>query len=348
MGTSIRDIARQAGVSVTTVSHVLNGTRFVSDQLRGKVLKAVRDLGYQPNELARSLRTRRTHALGLVVSDTYDFFFMGVSRGVEERARELGYNVILAHSAESLEREAEVLRVLVQNRVEGILLTPTAGRRHPEVERVVAQNVPLVTFNRRIPGLLVPAVVADDEAGSYAATRHLIQHGYYRIAAITGLPGTTTSHNRLRGYVRALQERGIRVDRRLIVSGRAQSQQAYDAVQRLLALPRPPQALFAFSDRMTLGAMRALRDAGLRCPEDVALIGHGEFEGADAFKPGLSLVSLPHEHMGAVAVDLLVRRIQSPGYCEKVVLPAPLVTRESCGCALDGRKDMRTPASASE
>lgn len=332
MAVNIKDIAKRAGVSVTTVSHALNGTRFVSEELHGKVMQAVRELGYQPNVVARSLRTRHTHTLGLVVSDTYGHFFMGVSRGVEERARQLGYNVILAHSAESCDREGDALRTLVQNRVEGILLTPSAGRRHDEALRVADQGLPLVTFNRSIPGLSLPGVVADDETAAYMATRHLLEHGYERVAAVTGLYGTTTSRQRLKGYIRALKEKGVTVDRRLVVSGGSHAAEAYRAVQKLLQLPKPPRALFVFSDRMTIGAMRALRDMGLRCPQDIAVIGHGEFEASDAFSPGLSLVSLPHERMGEVAVDLLVKRIEDPAFSERVVLPAPLVVRESCGC----------------
>lgn len=334
MKVGIKEIAQRTGASYTTVSHVLNGTRFVSEAVRQKVLAAVQELGYQPNAVARGLRTSRSKTLGLILSDMGGPFFIGVSRAVEERARALGYAVIVAHSAEHPEREEESLRLLVQHRVDGILLSPTADAKHPGVDWVIGQKVPLITLNRFIRGIELPSVLHADEQLAHEATCHLIDHGYDRIAAVTGAPGMTTSESRLKGYLRALREHGREPDPNLIVCGGGEFNQSYAAVKELLLGPHRPRALFVFGDRMTLGAIRAIRHVGLRCPEDVAIIGQGEFEASDILTPALSLVSLPYEEMGARAVDLIVKCMGEEGKQDQVVIPGRLVLRESCGCKL--------------
>ncbi len=213
-----KDVARRAGVSMSTVSHVLNATRFVAPERRERVLSAMRDLGYEPNAVARSLRVNRSRAIGLIISDIGNPFFTAVVRGVEDAAQAAGYIVILCNSDEDPDKEETYLRQLRSNRVDGLILAP-AGVAHAYLRALVRQASPVVFIDREVPTLEVSAVVLANEPAAHAAVDHLIKLGHRRIGMIIGRPPVSTTDQRRAGYERALVEAGVAIDPRLIKEG---------------------------------------------------------------------------------------------------------------------------------
>lgn len=332
---TVYDVARRAGVSPTTVSHVLNGTRPVSDDLRARVLAARDELGFEPSAVARSLKVRRSNTIGLVVADIANPFFPAVVRGVEDVAQGAGYTVIVGNSDEDPDKEVEYLRVLYARRVDGLILAPT-GQRHQYLQRLARANFPLVFVDREVPDLGVSSVVVDSETATRNAVRHLINLGHRRIAMVSGRPRISSAVDRIRGYREALDWAGIPVDERLNVSGGARADEARAAAEALLDLDPPPTAFFVANNMMTIGVMRAVRARGLRVPQDVAVVGFDDFEWADVFEPRLTTVAQPTYDLGRVAAEMLLEKIDGSrdGHPEHRVLACHLVIRDSCGASL--------------
>ena len=327
-----RDVAKRAGVSTSTVSHVVNGTQKVSQALRKRVMQAMRDLDYQPNAMARSLRTRRSHTLGLLVPDLSNPFVPAVVHGIEDVAQENGYSVILCNLDEDPEREREYLRVLLSRRVDGLLIAPT-GERHEALERLVQQRFPLVFFDRYVAGLDVSVVSLHNEQAAQLAVRHLVDLGHTRIGMVSGHPAHTTTHDRVAGYRRALAEAGIPVDEGLIVGGGSTSEGAAQAVATLLEGSSRPTALFCANNLMTIGALFAIAETGMTVPEDVALVGFDDFSWSEVFRPRLTTIAQPTYELGRSAASLLIEIIRADGAVSPrhVLLSGALVIRESCG-----------------
>src|SRR4030081_1609772 len=215
---TVHDVARRAGVSTSTVSHVVNNTRFVSDELRERVLAAMRELDYTPNAAARMLTLKRSHTIGLIVSDIRNPFFASVARGVEDVAQEQGYTLVLCNSDESAEREAACLNALETRAVDGVLLA-SAGVADEHLQRLVRARFPIVLVDRDPPELEAPAVLLDNEGAAYRAVWHLITRGHRRIAMLSGRAAISTTTERIAGYRRGLHEAGIEMDNRPAVSG---------------------------------------------------------------------------------------------------------------------------------
>lgn len=333
-----RDVARRAGVSTSTVSHITNGTRLVSDELRGRVLQAMSDLGYEPNAVARSLKIRRSHTIALVIPDIGNPFFTAAVRGVEDVARAHGYTLILGNSDENTAQEEVYLRLLAARRVDGLILAPAGGDSR-YLDRVVGEGRPLVLIDRIVPNLQVPAVLVENVEASRFAVNHLIRLGHRRIAMVAGRPGITTTTDRVAGYRAALQEAGIAFDPRLVVSGNARAEGARAATHELLALSPRPTAIFVGNNLMTIGTLEAIDAAGLEIPGDIALVGFDDVPWAEAFRPRLTAVAQPTYEVGHTAAELLISRIETPGevQLEPVTLPCHLVVRESCGAAATAR-----------
>lgn len=335
-----RDVARRAGVSTSTVSHVINGTQNVSEVLRKRVLKAMRDLEYQPNAMARSLRTRRSHTLGLLVPDLANPFVPAVVRGIEDVAKDNDYSVILCNLDEDPEREREYLRVLLSRRVDGLLMGPT-GERHEALERLVSERFPLVFFDRYVAGLDVSVVMLHNERAAHVAVSHLIELGHTRIGMVSGHPRHSTTHDRIAGYRHALSEAGLVVDERLIVGGSSTSEGAARAMTSLLAVPERPTAVFCANNLMTIGALSAGRRAGLSVPEELALVGFDDFSWADVFHPRLTTVAQPTYEIGRSAAELLLELIRSGGTVppRHILLAGQLIVRESSGAPLESQSE---------
>lgn len=328
--TTIKDVAYQVGVSPTTVSHVINETRFVSEELRTKVYQAINELDYQPNAIARSLRRKKTQNIGMIIPDVAYPFLAEVAKGVEDVGFEFGYNVILCDSNGDLKRESAYIDLLREKQVDGIILV-AAGESSRHVETLIKQGMPVISMDRELPGLEVDSVLADNLQGGYQATEYLIKLGHRRIGCITGPLDLSISSQRISGYRQALKRYDIPLCDELVVISDFRYQGGYRAMRQLLILDEPPTAIFACNDIMGVGAICAAKDKGLGVPEDIAVIGFDDIALASFISPRLTTVSQPKHEMGAIAVKLLVERIKEKSQSfTKVILPVHLVVRESC------------------
>lgn len=329
-----RDVAKRAGVSTSTVSHVVNGTRIVSDELRARVLDAMHELGYEANAVARSLKTRRSHLVALVTSDIGNPFFTSVVRGVEDVVAARGYTLILGSTAEDVHREEAYLRLLGAQRIDGLILAPS-GDRHPYLDRIMHTRTAFVLLDRTLDGSPAPAVVLDNVDAGRTATRHLLSLGHRRIGLVAGRPGISTTTERIDGYRMALAGAGIPFDPELVVDGRSRMDEGRRAAARLLDLSERPTALVAGNNVMTLGAVAAVEERGLCIPRDVAIVGFDDAPWADVLHPRLTTVAQPTYELGRAAADLLLRRIDTPEVQvpQRTAMTGRLVVRESCGAA---------------
>lgn len=302
---TIRDVAKRAGVSVATVSYVINGSKPVAPETAARVRQAMEELDYHPNAVAQSLRTRTTHVIGVVVSDIANPFFAALVRGAEDYARQNGYSLIICNTNERLENERTYLDLLYRRRVDGLLLAPT-GKNDDLIGRLIDRGMKLVLIDRTLPNHKAPAVLSRNEEGAYQATSHLIAYGHTEIGVVLGLPDVSTTRERFEGYRRALREHGLEPSPRLEVYGYSRVAGAREACLALLSRPDPPTAIFAMNNLMTIGVMQAIRQLGLRCPDDVSVVGFDDFEWAEAFDPPLTTVAqFPYE-IGRQAAELLL------------------------------------------
>jgi LacI family transcriptional regulator len=325
---TVKDVARRAAVSVATVSHVLNGSRYVSSELTGRVHDAASALGYTPNGTARSLRLRRTQTIGLVVPEVTPFF-VELARVIEDHGFASGYITVLGNADAHPERERRYVETLIAKQVDGLILASTlhdAG----ELERLFAAvRTPVVVVDRdlELPG--VDVVLADNEQGGYLATRHLLSLGHTRIGCITGSSELVPSAQRAAGYRRALAEAGIESDHALTKRGDFN----YGGGRRATAelVDSGATAVFASNDLMALGALGALASRGLRAPEDVSVCGFDDVFPAAIVSPSLTTVRQPLRDLGRAAVDILLARIagEAPAEPARRLFPTELVVRES-------------------
>ena len=330
---TMRDVARLARVSVTTVSSIVNGRGGISPEVTRRVEDAIATLDYHPNEVARGLKVNRSFTVGIILPDVSNLFFNDVLRGVESEARRNGYSVILCDSNEDPVQEQELLTLLVRRRVDGILLASTQERLTES--RLAMRRPPIVCFDRDPVGFQGPAVVVDNVLASYDATRCLIDLGHEHIAIIAGPQTILTGSGRLGGFRKALQEAHLPLREEYVRPGDFSTQGGHRAALEILQLPNPPTAILVCNNRMTLGLMRALRDLSLKCPQDVSVVGFDDFDWSDLFSPGLTTIVQPSYEMGKRATEVLLQVIQAPdkhldsGKDHRVVLRAELRVRES-------------------
>ncbi len=326
---TIREVASRAGVSPTTVSHVINNTRFVSADARQRVLDAMAELNYRPNVLARSLRRGETRTLGLILPDSANPFFAEIARAIEDTAFRNGYNVILGNSENELTKEQVYVDVLVNKQVDGLIFVAT-GDHSPSLEQLVRDGLPVVVVDRRLSGLEVDTVLTDNLQGGLTAIRYLLDLGHRQIACITGPSNLTPSAERVIGYRQALQERSLPVDETLIRKGDFHPHSGYLAVSQLLHSAPRPTAFFICNDMMAIGALRALAEAGLQVPQDCSLVGYDDIELASYITPPLTTIRQDKNAMADAAVQLLLERIADPGLPARTrILPTRLVERQS-------------------
>ncbi len=330
---TIHDVARRARVSASTVSHVVNGTRYVSEATRARVEGAIRALGFRPNALARSLRRGKSHTLGLILPDSANPFFAEIGRELQTSAFEAGFSVVLCNTENDREKERLYLNVLVRNQVDGILLVATDDRSD-FLEAMIGSELPLVTLDREAtrPGL--DSVIADHLSGGLLATRHLLALGHRRIACLAGPARLSSSAQRLAGYRKALAGAGVRPLDELVHHGDFHPESGWAAARRLLRGARPPTAVFACNDLMAIGVLRAADELGRRVPEDLAVVGYDDIELSRYTIPPLSTVAQPKQEMAREALRLMARRIEAgPLRPQQRRLPVSLVVRQTCGGA---------------
>ncbi len=331
--TRLKDVAERAGVSTATVSRVLNDHGPASGEARTRVLRAAQELDYRPNWLARSLRGRRTNTIGLVLPDIENPFFTSLVKGVEQAASAQGWNVIFCNTDEDIRREEALVRTLVDRKIDGLILCPTSGS-HEFLARYMERRFPVVTVNRALRDLPLPAVTSDNSQGAYEATRHLLAKGLRRLALILGTPNLSTTEDRLAGCRRAAEEFGLAPEDLLLTVGHARTAQGFQAAQDCLNMSPRPEAIFAFNNLMAEAALMAIHRRGIRCPADIALIGFDDFRSAAALTPPLTVVEQNPAGIGTKAVEELTRVIVTGEATQAHhLIPTRLIIRASCGCA---------------
>ena len=333
---TLKDVAERAQVSRATVSRVLNNNPKVAEDLRVRVLDAIRQLGYQPNRAARRLRASSSDVLGLIISDIENPFFTSVVRGVEDTAYEHQLSIVLCNTDEDLVKQQMYLRVMQAERVAGLIISPT--NINEDFSDLKQLGIPVIFLDRRTDAFEADAVLVDNVGGAYLAVKHLLDLGYTRIGMIGGFPHLTTGRERYEGYRKAFQAARLPVDERLIKVGNFKTESGHRLAKELITASAPPQAIFVANNLMTLGALRAMREHGVRIPEDIALVGFDDMPWANELCPPLTAVSQPTYELGQETVLLLLRRLAEPDAPVRTVILQPrLVVRESCGATLHQR-----------
>jgi LacI family transcriptional regulator len=328
----MRDVAEQAGVSKTTVSHVINDTRFVEEETKQRVLQAIAELGYRPSTVARSLTTNRTDTVGVIVSDISNYFFGEVLLGVEDVLRPLDYALNICNTAEILEREAHYLDLLMRQRVDGIIAA-AASQRWDILGEIETHRIPVVFLDRCFEGLDRPFVGVDNRQGAYLGTRHVIECGHHRIGILAGFQRLTTMRERLAGFCQALEEYDILLPQEWVVTSPLSVAAGRTAMQQLLTLPERPTAVFLNNNLLCLGALLAMRDLGLLCPEGVSVVCFDDHPWAAVSEPPLTVVRQPAQQLGQVAAEMLLSLINGEQPPQtRVLLECELIIRQSC-CA---------------
>lgn len=324
---TIKHVAARAGVSFTTVSHVVNGTRPVSDQVRSKVEAAIAELGYVPSGVARSLRVRATGTLGLLLPNASNPYFAELARGIEDHAERNGYSVILCNSDDDIDKQLRYLRVLLERRIDGLIVATVASDA-AFAEALANLRVPLVLVDRSLDGVDADQLRVDHEQGAYLATRHLLELGHRRIVCIGGPASTQVAQLRAAGYQRALAEAGI--EAKAVVDCPFTSPAGHAAAQTLLSAELRPTAIFAGNDMIALGVLRAAAERGLQVPQQLSVVGFDDIEVSRYLHPALTTVGQCIGQLGEQVAARLLERIRTPGLAVSQQLIEPiLVLRES-------------------
>jgi len=334
--TTIKDVAKRAGVSVGTVSNVLSGATPVRAELSKRVHSIMRDLDYHPNYMARSLKANSTKMLGMIISDITNPFFPQVVRGAEDAAWQHGYLLITFNTDDQVERERQIFSVLRSRRVDGLLLVvaPSADGGGTHIRKTIEAGVPIVCMDRIPMGIAIDSVSVDNVKGAQTCVRHLITRGHRRIGIITGSLSLQTAKDRLAGYMAALREASIEPDPGLIAEGNFRQATGYQIAKSFFLQHQRPSALFVSNGMMTIGAIQALEETRLRCPDDVAIASFDDLPLADVFRPRLTAVAQPAYQIGYRAAELLIQRVRGEITSRKrvtICLEPELKIRESSG-----------------
>jgi len=331
---SISDVARESGVSIFTVSAVINNKAHVGKARRQRVEEAIRKLNYRPNLIARSLIKQKTQTIGMIVTDIANPFFPMVVRGAEDAAQRHGYNLLLCNSDDILEKEEKALELLLSKRVDGILLTKAAGDLRPSLRQMIKEvNIPFVLVMRTYPSLTKDAVINDDYQGAYEAVRHLARAGRRRIGLISGPLRISNAKERWRGFRDALEAENLPFDPQLVVEGDYRIESGFRAGHAMLS--HRPDGIYVANHLMTIGLLKAADEIGLMCPEDFGLVSFDDYPWLGVFRPRLTTVELPKHQLGSEAAELLIRRIAGDDSSPVLrKLQPELRIRESCGFGL--------------
>jgi LacI family transcriptional regulator len=327
---TIRDVARHAGVSSMTVSRVINRTGYVRSETRKRVEAAVAALGYVPNSLARSLRFKRTKTLALVLTDITNPFFTTLARGVEDVASDAGFTVFFCNTDESEPEQDEYLKVLVQKQVDGVLLVPAGSSPEP-ITFLQQHGIAVVLVDRRVPGVVADSVRGESKCAAQELTQLLLDLGHRRIAMLSGPADVSTAADRVAGYRLAYDRLNHPVPEALIFYDAYTAAGGMRMAKRALAARPRPTAFFAANNFIAIGAFRALREAGLRVPEDMALVTFDDLPTGFSLEPFLTVANQPADEMGRRATELLLARLgeQTPLPVQEIVLPTPVIVRHS-------------------
>lgn len=329
---TLREVARAAGVHPGTASRALNeATRsLVRPETVDRVIAAAQALGYRPNYLARSFKTRKTHSVGVVIPDIANPLFPPIFRGVEDRLTKDGYVTLLANTENDEARQARVFSGMLERRVDGLILA-TARREDPSIAELAQEGIPIVLINRVVKDRSFPSVSVDDAAGIRMLVDHLRELGHERIAHVAGPQTMSTGFSRHSGFVSSMAAHGLTVDPQSVSYADGFTiAEGERCAAALLSASFPPTAVVAANDMLALGCYTAAETLGLRCPEDVSIVGFNDMPFTDRMSPPLTTVRIPHYDVGTQAADLLLGRIHDPDLAVKVMLMVPtLVVRGS-------------------
>jgi LacI family transcriptional regulator len=321
---TIKDIARELGISPSTVSRALKDHPDISPETKKAVNELAEKLNYQPNIVALSLRQSKTNTIGVIIPELVHIFFSTVISGIEDVAYSAGYNVIITQSNESLQREKTDIKALFNSRVDGMLISlsrETSSFEH--IDSILAKGVPMVFFDRVYDNSQCSRIIVDDLSGSKEATQHLIDQGYTKIAHLEGPPNLGITKQRLEGYMQALKESNIPVNNDYIAAcPQGTIEEGKAATEKLLALKQRPDAIFATNDPAAMGAMQAIKEAGLKIPQDVAVVGFSNWFVSALLEPPLTSVDQPGFEMGQEAAKLLIRHIELKTKNHEVDIPS--------------------------
>jgi len=327
---TIKDVAIQAGVSKTTVSHVINATRFVEEETRVKVLQAIKELNYRPSVAARSLTTKRTGIVGIVISDSSNPFFGELLLAIEEVLRPQNYALMICNTNETLEYESHYLDLLLNQRVDGIIAAATS-QPWIELSKAEVQHTPVVFVDRVFDNLEGFFVGANNKGGAYQGTRYLAQCGYRKIGILAGLDRLSTMRERLDGFCQALQDSGLPVNEEWIIPSMLCVEGGRQAMRELFGQPDIPEAVFINNNLLALGALLEMQDLGLSCAEDIGIVCFDDHPWSAVSCPPLTVVRQPTRKIGEVSAEMILALINNQPVPEKhVILDCELIERQSC------------------
>ena len=334
----LKDVAERSGVAVGTASAVINNNPWVSEETRRRVLEAIKELKYQPNQLARNLRTQKTNTIGVIAPDITNPFFTQIIRSIDALARQYGYVMMLCDSNENYQIGTETFNILLQKRVDGIILIGGIVPKE-ELSKLLSDKHPVIVVIEReyeIPN--IATVIVDAVKGGYTATKHFLSLGYRHVGIITGPLGNEFCHGsigRYKGYQMALEEYNISFNQSMVKQGDFTFDGGYRAMKQFLEETPQARAIFVSNDLMAIGAMEAIKEQGLRIPEDVALVGYDDIPEASYVSPALTTIQLPQKQLGHTAVETILTCLQGKNdFPLRRVLPTKLIVRQSCGAAL--------------
>jgi LacI family transcriptional regulator len=334
---TIRDVAKLAGVSISTVSLALNGTGPVSSETQQKIWDAARQVGYTPNPLAQSLKIGRSRLIGVVMADISNPFFGQLLGEVERLANGSNHLVIVSNSAGDPARERAILDHLTNQRVAGAIISTTVIEDAAHIAHLKSLTMPFVLVDQKVDGVEADFVASDNVLASAMLTEHVIRYGHRRIAHISGRPGLWTTERRIEGFRTTMDSAGIEVDESLIVDGDYRGEPAYAQAMRLLTRADRPTAIVAANNVMALGALQAMNDLGFNCPEDVSLTSIDDVPWGNVIRPRITMVVQPVDEMARLATELLLERIGARGANipprERILIPK-LVVGQSCAAPM--------------
>ena len=330
---TMKQVAEKARVSTTTVSHVINNTRVVSEDARERVLSVIQELRYIPSAVARSLKNDKTQTLGMMIPNNSNPYFAEVIQGIEDESSRLGYNIILCNSYDDPKKQAAYTRVLMEKRIDGLILV-SSGIDLELTQLLADEAIPKVLVDREVPGVAADFIEADHEQGGYLATKYLLDLGHRRIACVSGPKTLLPSGDRVSGYLRALKEAGVDYNSDYLAHSDFTSQGGFSAFQQLLALPNRPTAIFASNDLMAIGGLCAAQQAGMRIPDELSVVGYDDIALASFSTPPLTTIAQPKYEIGVLTARVLVNRILNAELpFRREMLQTELIMRQSTGPA---------------
>lgn len=308
---TIKDIARQLNISISTVSRALRNAPDVNPNTRASILAISEKMNYQPNRLALSLREKQTHTIGVIVPNL-DYVLSSMVKGIDEAALEAGYTVMVCQSNESFGREILNTSRMLESLVDGLIISVSSETKNFEhIKKFQERDIPIISFDRMIPELNAPYVILNNEEGGFLATEHLILQGYKNIALLAGPENLGISNSRMKGYKEALKKYKRKLNKNHIIHCAFNQDYAYLATQELLRMKNRPDAIFTISDRMAIGAMLAIKEKGLNMPSDIGLVGFNNEPVLSLLTPGISSVEQPCFEMGKIAAKLFIECLHS-------------------------------------